>query len=119
MSVIGRVAGAWSGIEERLRLGHKINVVLENPAVTGILINHQLCVGDTLGQFKRIDAGYHDVGVAVDDQCRCPQAFKVLRRLFAPRGDRFQLAQECAGRRAWVAIVFAGLQPLVVELKNR
>lgn len=89
-----------------------MGMVLENPAVSGILVYDQLRIRDAAGQVMAVHCRNHDVIVAIGDQNREIYLSKILRRLIAPCGDGFQLAQEDTERRLLVAVLAALLQPI-------
>ena len=64
--------------------------VLKQRSVTRVWIDDELCIRNILLQDKRIYRWYHDVGVAIDDQCRLPDIFQISVKLsfrFTPVAD--------------------------------
>ena len=72
---------AVSSAKEGKSLRHEIGVVLEDPTMPGVFVDHEFCLGDTSGHVRAVDGRDHDVVVSVRDQDRTLDAAEILRRL--------------------------------------
>lgn len=82
---------AASGAKEGQGLRHEIGIVLENPAMPGVLVDNQLRPGDAAGHIGAVDGRDHDIIVAIGDQDRDIDPAEILRRLPTPGFDRLEL----------------------------
>ena len=122
-------SAAASGAKEGKSLRHEVGVVLEDPAMPGVFVDHQFCPGDASGHVGAIHGRDHDIVVAIRNQDPDLDPAEILRRLTAPGFDRLELPQESTGvgplsRPALRSCsrfrkAFAARRPSAVDVKNR
>ncbi len=101
-----------SWLEEFQSLFHKLFVILEYAAVSGVTIEYELGMWQTSSQVGRIAAGHHSIVLTVYYQDRLLNARQVGRFLTSPRMDSLELSTERDEGNRCIAIVRPFLQSL-------
>ena len=97
--------------EEVERLLDELLVELEDAAVSGVGIDDQIGVRDSLGQIEGVLGGHHPVALAVRNEDWLADSRQVGWQLFAPTVDGLELGAVGAPRDGLVAVFGALLQP--------
>ena len=83
---------------------------LEDAAVSGVGVDHQVAVRQAPGQVERVRGGHHPVALAVGDEHGLVDAGQVLRSLETPAVDRGELGEVGLEGDCLVPVVGAFLQ---------
>ena len=103
--------GEGSTFKEGQGFRDEIGVVLEDSAMAGVCVDHQLCSGDSPGEIVGIAARHHPVLIAIRNQSGNADGGQVLRRLQPVGLDRPELRAERAQRYRLVPVRLALFQP--------